>query len=164
MKARSIVAACATFTLALGVAAAGHAQDSYPNKAVKLLIGFPPGGLLDTVSRIVGERMAALRASAPRGIRSPLAMSQQAAVTYTALWLVVCALALVGPPCCEAKSGCISHRRHLVEFRQGWIDVVPRVTAHAVRHHLRLVSAWIVKARSAHGEKIRHSRKRHIYR
>ena len=60
MKARSIVAACAAFTLALGVAADGRAQDSYPNKPVKLLIGFPPGGLLDTVSRIVGERMAAL--------------------------------------------------------------------------------------------------------
>ena len=55
---------------------------------------------------------------------------------------------------CEAKSGCISHRRHLVEFRQGWIDVVPSVTAHAVRHHLRLVSAhgigsWV--SRSAGG-------------
>ena len=60
MKARSIVAACAAFMLALGVAADGRAQDSYPNKPVKLLIGFPPGGLLDTVSRIVGERMAAL--------------------------------------------------------------------------------------------------------
>jgi len=60
MKARSIVAACAAFTLALGVAADSRAQDSYPNKPVKLLIGFPPGGLLDTVSRIVGERMAAL--------------------------------------------------------------------------------------------------------
>ncbi len=56
MKARSIVAACAAFTLALGVAADGRAQDSYPNKPVKLLIGFPPGGLLDTVSGIVGER------------------------------------------------------------------------------------------------------------
>jgi tripartite-type tricarboxylate transporter receptor subunit TctC len=61
MKPRSIVAACAAFTLALSVAADGHAQDtSYPNKPVKLLIGFPPGGLLDTVSRIVGERMSAL--------------------------------------------------------------------------------------------------------
>src|ERR1700716_4023253 len=65
---------------------------------------------------------------------------------------------------CEAGSGCISRRRHLVEFRQSWIYVVPSVTAHAVRHHLRLVSAWIVKARSAYGEKIRHGRKRHIYR
>ena len=59
MKARSIVAVWAAFTLALGVAADGRAQDSYPNKPVKLLIGFPAGGLLDTVSRIVGERMAA---------------------------------------------------------------------------------------------------------
>jgi tripartite-type tricarboxylate transporter receptor subunit TctC len=58
---RSIVAACAAFTLALVVAADGRAQDtSYPNKPVKLLIGFPAGGLLDTVSRIVGERMSVL--------------------------------------------------------------------------------------------------------
>lgn len=59
MKTRSIVAACAALTLALGAAADGRAQDSYPAKPVKLLIGFPPGGLLDTVSRIVGERMGA---------------------------------------------------------------------------------------------------------
>jgi tripartite-type tricarboxylate transporter receptor subunit TctC len=58
---RSIIAACAAFTLALGVAADARAQDtSYPTKPVRLLIGFPPGGLLDTVSRIVGERMQAL--------------------------------------------------------------------------------------------------------
>src|SRR5688572_11746855 len=58
---RSIAAACAAFTLALSVVADGRAQDtSYPNAPVKLLIGFPPGGLLDTVSRIVGERMSAL--------------------------------------------------------------------------------------------------------
>lgn len=59
MKTRSIVAACAALTLALGAAADGRAQDSYPAKPVKLLIGFPAGGLLDTVSRIVGERMGA---------------------------------------------------------------------------------------------------------
>ena len=58
---RSIAAACAAFTLALSVVADGRAQDaSYPNRPVKLLIGFPAGGLLDTVSRIVGERMSAL--------------------------------------------------------------------------------------------------------
>jgi tripartite-type tricarboxylate transporter receptor subunit TctC len=58
---RLIVAACAALTLALSGVADGLAQDtSYPNKPVKLLIGFPPGGLLDTVSRIVGERMSAL--------------------------------------------------------------------------------------------------------
>jgi tripartite-type tricarboxylate transporter receptor subunit TctC len=58
---RSIVAACAAFVLALTVVADGRAQDtSYPNRPVRLLIGFPAGGLLDTVSRIVGERMSAL--------------------------------------------------------------------------------------------------------
>jgi tripartite-type tricarboxylate transporter receptor subunit TctC len=58
---RSVVAACAAFALALGIVAEARAQDtSYPNKPVKLLIGFPPGGLLDTVSRIVGERMSSL--------------------------------------------------------------------------------------------------------
>jgi tripartite-type tricarboxylate transporter receptor subunit TctC len=58
---RSIVAACAALMLALGLVAGARAQDaSYPNKPVKLLIGFPAGGLLDTVARIVGERMAAL--------------------------------------------------------------------------------------------------------
>src|SRR6266540_2005717 len=51
-----------------------------------------------------------------------------------------------------------SPRRHLVEFRQGRIDMVPGVTAHAVRHHLRLVPAGIVEARGVHGEQVRHGR------
>ncbi len=57
---RSIVAACAALALALGAVAEVRAQDSYPSKPVKLLIGFPAGGLLDTVARIVGEHMSAL--------------------------------------------------------------------------------------------------------
>ncbi len=36
------------------------AQDSYPNRPVKILIGFPVGGLLDTVSRVIGEKMSGL--------------------------------------------------------------------------------------------------------
>jgi tripartite-type tricarboxylate transporter receptor subunit TctC len=42
--------------LALLVPAA--AQD-YPSKPVKILVAFPVGGLLDTVSRLVGEKLAA---------------------------------------------------------------------------------------------------------
>jgi len=34
------------------------AQD-YPSKPVKILVAFPVGGLLDTVSRLVGEKLAA---------------------------------------------------------------------------------------------------------
>ena len=35
------------------------AQDAYPNRPVKIVIAFPVGGLLDTVSRIVGEKLSA---------------------------------------------------------------------------------------------------------
>jgi tripartite-type tricarboxylate transporter receptor subunit TctC len=37
-----------------------QAQDNYPARPVKILIGFPVGGLLDTVSRIVGEKLTGL--------------------------------------------------------------------------------------------------------
>ena len=55
-----------------------------------------------------------------------------------------------------------SHRRHLLEFRHGRIEPVPGMTAHRVRHHLRLVSAWIVEARSVNGEEVRHGREGQI--
>jgi tripartite-type tricarboxylate transporter receptor subunit TctC len=37
-----------------------RAQDNYPNRPIKLIIAFPVGGLLDTVSRVVGEKMSTL--------------------------------------------------------------------------------------------------------
>ncbi len=36
------------------------AQDAYPSRPVKIVIAFPVGGLLDTVSRIVGEKFSGL--------------------------------------------------------------------------------------------------------
>jgi tripartite-type tricarboxylate transporter receptor subunit TctC len=51
-----LLAAVALFGAALGPA---QAQD-YPTRPVKILIAFPVGGLLDTVSRIVGEKLAGL--------------------------------------------------------------------------------------------------------
>jgi tripartite-type tricarboxylate transporter receptor subunit TctC len=39
---------------------AARAQDPYPNRPVKIMIAFPVGGLLDTVSRIVGEKLSGL--------------------------------------------------------------------------------------------------------
>ena len=41
-------------------AAPVQAQANYPTRPVKILIGFPVGGLLDTVSRIVGEKLTTL--------------------------------------------------------------------------------------------------------
>ena len=48
------LAALALIGLSAGPA---PAQDNYPNRPVKIMIAFPVGGLLDTVSRIVGEKM-----------------------------------------------------------------------------------------------------------
>ena len=41
-------------------AGAARAQDNYPNRPIKLIIAFPVGGLLDNVSRVVGEKMSTL--------------------------------------------------------------------------------------------------------
>ena len=47
--------------LALLVASPATAQDApYPNRPVKILVAFPVGGLLDTVSRVVGEKLSSL--------------------------------------------------------------------------------------------------------
>src|SRR5205085_10589346 len=35
-----------------------RAQDFYPSRPVKIMIAFPVGGLLDTVSRTVGEKLS----------------------------------------------------------------------------------------------------------
>ena len=37
-----------------------RAQDAYPSRPVKIMIAFPVGGLLDTISRIVGEKLSGL--------------------------------------------------------------------------------------------------------
>ena len=37
-----------------------RAQDNYPTRPVKIMIAFPVGGLLDTVSRVVGEKLSGL--------------------------------------------------------------------------------------------------------
>src|SRR5688572_14048210 len=36
------------------------AQGGYPNRAVKLVVGFPPGGGADSVSRIIAARLSEL--------------------------------------------------------------------------------------------------------
>jgi tripartite-type tricarboxylate transporter receptor subunit TctC len=52
-----LMAALALVALASSPA---RAQDAYPNRPVKIMIAFPVGGLLDTVSRIVGEKLSGL--------------------------------------------------------------------------------------------------------
>ncbi|MDH0683063.1 Bug family tripartite tricarboxylate transporter substrate binding protein [Achromobacter animicus] len=51
---RSVVAA-----LLLGTATVASAADtSYPNKPITLVVAFSPGGVVDSIARIVGERLA----------------------------------------------------------------------------------------------------------
>ncbi|MBM3356823.1 MAG: tripartite tricarboxylate transporter substrate binding protein [Betaproteobacteria bacterium] len=43
--------------IAWGCAAAALAQQPYPNKPIRLIVGFAPGGNTDTVGRIVGQKL-----------------------------------------------------------------------------------------------------------
>ena len=51
-----------TVTALLGTAPGpATAQDpSYPTRPVKIIVAFPVGGLIDTVSRIVGDKLSAV--------------------------------------------------------------------------------------------------------
>lgn len=46
----------ALIALVAGLAAPAHAQ-SYPNRAVRIIVPYPPGGSVDAVARIVGQKM-----------------------------------------------------------------------------------------------------------
>ena len=42
----------------IALATSGHAQDSYPNRAIKLVVPFAPGGAADTTARMMSEALA----------------------------------------------------------------------------------------------------------
>jgi tripartite-type tricarboxylate transporter receptor subunit TctC len=52
--------ACLLAVLALGLGLGPARAQDYPTRPVKIFIAFPVGGLLDTVSRIVGEKLGGL--------------------------------------------------------------------------------------------------------
>jgi tripartite-type tricarboxylate transporter receptor subunit TctC len=52
-------AVCAIAALAVGALSAAPVQaQSYPDKPIRLIAPFPPGGLADTLARLVGEQMS----------------------------------------------------------------------------------------------------------
>lgn len=51
--------ALTTCTLLLGALAPALAQDAYPNKPVRVIVGFAPGGPTDIVARLVARHLAA---------------------------------------------------------------------------------------------------------
>jgi tripartite-type tricarboxylate transporter receptor subunit TctC len=49
------VAAC-TLIASLGAAAAGT-QQNYPNRPIRLIVPYPPGGTTSTFARLIGQRI-----------------------------------------------------------------------------------------------------------
>jgi len=50
---------CAAFAAALMlVASAGAFAETYPDRPVKVLVGYPPGGPVDIIARVVSDRLA----------------------------------------------------------------------------------------------------------
>ena len=56
MNRRTVFVAAAACAALLGLARA-HAQDVYPNKPVTLIVPYAPGGLPDTVARVIGQKL-----------------------------------------------------------------------------------------------------------
>jgi tripartite-type tricarboxylate transporter receptor subunit TctC len=54
---KAIFKACVVVLVALLVPAAAYAQ-AYPNRAIRLLVPFPPGGPADILGRIIGQKMS----------------------------------------------------------------------------------------------------------
>jgi tripartite-type tricarboxylate transporter receptor subunit TctC len=57
---KRLIGTLTALTLLSSAALPAWAQDAYPTRPVKIMIAFPVGGLLDTVSRIVGEKLSGL--------------------------------------------------------------------------------------------------------
>ena len=56
-KTRTLAARVSVFLALIALAAQAHAQD-YPNRAIKMLQGFPPGGNVDAIARLLALEMS----------------------------------------------------------------------------------------------------------
>lgn len=56
-KLFSTAAMSAAIGIGLAISAAGAMAQAYPNKPVKMIVGFTPGGTIDVVARIIAEHL-----------------------------------------------------------------------------------------------------------
>ena len=61
MKRRDVLAGLAMLTGCALAPHAGFAQAKYPDRAIKLVVPFAPGGVNDAVARLWVERMKAVK-------------------------------------------------------------------------------------------------------
>ena len=57
-SARAILTIVSTLMVAFALAPPGHAQSVYPNKFIKIIVGYAAGGGTDVVARVVGEKLS----------------------------------------------------------------------------------------------------------
>ncbi len=58
MNRRNLVMAAAVFAMSATLGGVVHAQQDYPNRAVRVVVPWPVGGVTDIGARIVGERLS----------------------------------------------------------------------------------------------------------
>ena len=58
MKAYNAVMRTVMAGLLLGLAGSVAAQQDYPNKPIRLIVPFPPGGSTDPIARLIGQKLA----------------------------------------------------------------------------------------------------------
>jgi tripartite-type tricarboxylate transporter receptor subunit TctC len=56
---RRVLTAIAGAALPWAMGGSLRAQQNYPNRPIKLIVPFPPGGPIDTMARLVGEQLSA---------------------------------------------------------------------------------------------------------
>ena len=60
---RTFLTAAATFAAAAALLGPARAQQNYPNRPIRMIVPFPPGGPIDTMARLIGEQLAAVSAT-----------------------------------------------------------------------------------------------------